>query len=157
MGLEESWEKFPWEKYPGGVEVSFGLVDRGSLLLIKPTRWSVTMPSCSLKQGQVLADAVALFVRQLDALGARISLEAGCAPQVCACHDDGRVFRVLVTVPCVQYGLSRTFERVDDPLLLDGYTSGDVMARYAAHVLGWRDAEKHLPLPASAAPRLQAA
>ncbi len=146
-GLEASWETFPWERYPGGVDVSFAIVVGRSLLLIRPSRWNITMLTCPLRRGQVLANAVSESMAELGRLGATLNFEPGSVPQVCASHDDGHTFRVLVLLPCIQFGPTTAFERVNDAMMLGAYTSHEVMSCYAAHVLGWKDAAQYLPLP----------
>jgi len=131
--MYESWDKFPWEKYPGGVDVTFALAKERSLFLIKEGRHCYVMPKISLKRGEVLADLV--------------SQVPGGNAEVYACYDDGCTFHVLVLVLCSGAG---NFKEINNyPLLLSGYASGNPMAAYAARVLGWSAAEteEHLPLP----------
>lgn len=132
-GMYESWDKFPWAKYPGGVDVTFALAKERSLFLVKEGRHCYVMPKIGLERGKVLADLV--------------SQVPGGNAEVYACYDDGCTFHVLVLVQC--YGAGNFKEINNYPLLLSGYASGNPMAAYAARVLGWSDSEveKHLPLP----------
>lgn len=132
-GMYESWDKFQWEKYPGGVDVTFALVKESSLFLVREGRHCYVMPKIGLERGKVLADLV--------------SQVPGGNAEVYACYDDGCTFHVLVLVQCYGAGNFKEFDR--DPLLFGGYASRNPMAAYAARVLDWPAAEtdKYLPLP----------
>lgn len=143
-GIRESWASFPWHLYRGGVDVTFALVRGSSLFLVKEGRYSYVMPKLSLRPSQVLADLIP-----------QVPGGSAAGAEVVASYDDGATFRVLVAAPCVASSPS-FMELKRDALLLGGYASGDVMASFAAHVLEWPEASKHLPLPQAAALALAA-
>jgi hypothetical protein len=135
-GLNASWDKFPWAKYPGGVDVTFALVAGRSIFLVKEGKHCYEMPKLSLKPGQVLAD-----------LFSQVKTARATNAEVVACYDDGFTFNVLVL--CAPGLLGSVKELTADALLLSAYASGNPMAAYAARVLDWPEKEvnQHLPLP----------
>lgn len=136
-GLSDSWDQFPWGLYRGGVDVTFALVRGRAIYLVRQSKHCFGLTRLSLKPGQVLADLIPLVPGSRGATG-----------EVCASYDDGYTFRVLVLLRNSGESMASFKELTNDPLLLGGYASGDVMAAFAARALGWdADVDKHLPLP----------
>jgi hypothetical protein len=135
-----SWETFHWEKLPNGVEVHLARTQGKDLLLSRRGAWSYYMPACSLRRGHVLRGVV----RQLGAPA------AVCCASI---EQNGTLHVLLIAETHSAAGL----QRVDNALLLSGFVGQHPAAALAAHVLQWFDAEKYLPLPALAAPFVEAA
>ncbi len=146
-GLSESWDKFPWAGYPGGVEVSFALVQGNTVYLFKLGRWAAVLPTFPLLKDEVLSDALARLARWVEKQGGSFT-QTGEGPTVCACDQVGETFRVLIHLSVAKIGPAQVFQPVDrDAILFKGFVGDHMMAPYVAHVLGWPDADKHLPLP----------
>jgi hypothetical protein len=137
-GMNQSWGEFPWDRYPGGVDVTFAFVEGKCLYLAKEGRYCHVLPMRPLKRGQVLAD---LLAELLPGTGGSATVEAS--------HDDGVTLRVLVVVPSGGNQLGGFMKIENSPLLLSGYVSGDKMAPYVARVLDWPEDQvnEYLPLP----------
>lgn len=137
-GMNASWAGFDWEKYPGGVQVSFALTDGKRLLLIKPARWNYVMIQVPLGQTDTLEGAQSKMYVDLRKVGVQVSgVGAASVQQVL---EKSGTLHVLVVVPYSQVsGPGSSIECVESALMLGGFSVSNPMVRFVPELLGWPD------------------
>ena len=137
-GMNASWTGFDWEKYPGGVQVSFALISGKRLLLVRPVHWNRVMPQYNMQRSDTLEGAKAVMYKDLEKLSIKVSgVGAASVQQVL---EKGGTLHVLVVVPYSQVsGPGSSIECVESALMLGGFSVSNPMVRFVPELLGWPD------------------
>ncbi|KKT79342.1 MAG: hypothetical protein UW75_C0016G0008 [Parcubacteria group bacterium GW2011_GWF2_44_8] len=126
-GMNASWTGFDWEKYPGGVQVSFALISGKRLLLVRPVHWNRVMPQYNMKRSDTLEGAKAVMYKDLEKLSIKVSgVGAASVQQVL---EKSGTLHVLVVVP---------YSQVSGPGS-SGFSVSNPMVRFVPELLGWPD------------------
>ena len=137
-GLGCSWADFDWGKYPGGIKVTFALVNSRQLMLIKPTRWNFVLPDQVLNKSDTLEDVLAKMHAQLSKMHIRVSVGKEPATILGMTEMMGTL-HVILLVPVVLTGGSDSVEMVSKSHMLSGLSVSNPTKKYLPKVLGWAD------------------
>jgi hypothetical protein len=139
--LDASWQNFNWEKYPGGVHVSFALTNSNHVLLIRPQRWNYVMPQRSMARKDTLEGVVSAMYAELKALGIAFGVSRQNPPSVERVVAENRSLYILVQVPYTSVSAaSSQVERVGSALMLGGFSVSNPMVGFVPPMLKWSDA-----------------
>ena len=139
-GMNASWAGFDWERYPGGVQVSFALTDGKRLLLIRPKRWNYVMIQVPLGQADTLESALAKMYAELRGVGVQMSGVG--TPSVQQVQEKSGTLHVLVVVPYLHVsGSGVSMECVESALMLGGFSVSNPMVEFVPKLLEWSDAD----------------
>jgi hypothetical protein len=64
--MSDSWVDFPWERYSGGVEVTFAMVSGKVVWLVKTNRWCYELKQLPLGKAQTLQDVATRYFKYLQ-------------------------------------------------------------------------------------------
>ena len=134
----QTWKKFPWDKFPGGVDITFVLVDgrTGAVVLSRPSRWSYEMLSVEHSPNGSLEDAFAAFKQKLKAAG--VSFQSSISPQMLAGFEHQNTLRVVAMAKV--YGVSGEVELVQPYTayqIESGLALSNPVCEFVPALLGW--------------------
>ena len=145
--MGECWPDFIWDRFPGGVKVSFVLVsaDGRTVALLRPNRWSYELPQQDLGRESTLEQSLVEFNNQLKKKG--ISYRPGSkSPEVLGCLSGNGVLHVLIQVPYTSFSSPDRIEPVSNNKAYQIETAlalSNPVCLYVPALLGWAGALSH--------------
>jgi hypothetical protein len=133
-GLSDSWKKFPWGKYPGGVTVHFALTSGGKLYLHR-RGYGYWVCEQVLRQGETLAHTVTRLYQHLAA--DKINLQTVLTPEVCAVRHEPATLRILVQIECLPVASRLKLEPFAHGLVLGALLGDHPMSQELHSLLGF--------------------
>lgn len=146
--MNESWHDFPWEKFPGGVKVTFAMMPEGGrgVALLRPTRWAYELSQQELCPKDTLEHVLAVFNKQLKDMGVVYTLstnKSAKVPAVIGWASEGGVFHLMMQVTYLQIGPSEKVEFVPANKayqIESGLALSNPACKFLPALLGWESA-----------------
>ncbi len=142
-GMNEVWRSFPWDKFPGGVKVTFVLtpVGGGGVSLLRPTRWGYELPQQDLRPGDTIDHVVALFNQHLKSQGVSYRLGSK-PPTVIGADHEGGVFHLVIQITHQSISGGEKIEYVPSSKayqIVSGLALSNPMCVHVPKMLGWAE------------------